>query len=76
MITKDISIEDLINLIPESVEFLMEKGIRCMQCGEPIWGTLESVAKDKGFSEKEIDNFILELNKMYLLNKKAKIFRE
>lgn len=34
--------------------------------GEPIWGTLESAAKEKGFSDKDINGFILELNKLYL----------
>jgi len=44
-ITKDIYIEDLVELFPSAVTYLMEKGIRCLQCGEPIWGTLESAAK-------------------------------
>lgn len=65
-ITKDIYIEDLIELLPEAVTYLMDKGIRCLQCGEPIWGTLESAAKEKGFSDKDINGFILELNKLYL----------
>ena len=49
-IDKNIEIEDLVKLIPESVVYLMEKGIRCLRCGEPIWGTLESAAKEKGFT--------------------------
>lgn len=40
-VTKDIEIEDLVKLIPESVTYLMNNGIRCLRCGEPIWGTLE-----------------------------------
>ena len=60
-ISKDISIEDLVNHIPPSVSYLREKGIKCIACGEPIWGTLEEAAKDKGFSDEEIDVFIREL---------------
>lgn len=63
-ITKDILIEDLVNLLPEAVSYLMEKGIRCLRCGEPIWGTLESAAKEKGFSEQDIIVFVKDLNKL------------
>ncbi|MEE9430612.1 MAG: DUF1858 domain-containing protein [Melioribacteraceae bacterium] len=63
-ISKDTEIEDLVKLIPNSVVYLMEKGIRCLRCGEPIWGTLESAAQEKGFSDKEIVNFVKDLNKL------------
>lgn len=65
-ISKDIEIEDLVNALPDSVVYLMEKGIRCLRCGEPIWGTLESAAKEKGFSDDEIQKFVEDLNKMVL----------
>ncbi len=61
-ITKDITIEDLTTLLPESVKYLMDEGIRCMRCGEPIWGTLESASKEKGFSEQDIERFVNEIN--------------
>ena len=61
-ITKDISIEDLVELIPDSVRYLSEKGIKCIACGEPIWGTLGEAVSEKGFSEKELAIFIQELN--------------
>jgi len=49
-INKDIFIEDLISEFPEAVEYLMKRGIRCLLCGEPAWGTLETAAKEKSFS--------------------------
>ncbi len=61
-ITKEITIEELVEVIPESVRYLSEKGIKCIACGEPIWGTLEDAAKEKGFSEDDIHRFISELN--------------
>ena len=64
MIKKDITIEDLVEDYPESVKYLSEKGIRCIRCGEPIWGTLESAAKEKGFSEEDVEGFVRELNEM------------
>lgn len=61
-ITKQIEIEELVNLLPQSVSYLMEKGIRCLRCGEPVWGTLESASKEKGFTENDIETFVDELN--------------
>jgi len=60
-LTKDISIEELVETIPESVKYLMDKGIKCIACGEPIWGTLEDAAKEKGFSDTDIQDFIADL---------------
>ncbi len=64
MIKKDIYIEDLIEQVPESVQFLMKRHIRCIACGEPIWGTLEEAAREKGYSDAEIDQIVDELNQL------------
>ncbi len=64
-ITKEIEIEELVDLLPDAVTYLMEKGIRCLRCGEPIWGTLEDAAKEKGFSDEDIQGFVEDLNKLY-----------
>lgn len=64
MITKEIEIEELVNTYPFSVRYLMEQGIRCIACGEPIWGSLEEAAKEKNFDEVQIQHFVDELNKM------------
>ncbi len=63
-ITKDIEIEDLVDMLPDAVTYLMDEGIRCLRCGEPIWGTLENAAKEKGFSDEDIERFVRELNDM------------
>lgn len=62
LVDRDTPIEELIGRYPRSVRFLMEKGIKCLACGEPIWGTIASSARDKGFSEQEIDVLVQELN--------------
>lgn len=62
MIEKSISIEDLINHVPGAVRYMMTHGIKCLACGEPVWGTLESASKEKGFSDERIDIFVKELN--------------
>lgn len=63
-IDKNISIEELIEEKPASVKYLMEKGIKCIACGEPIWGTLEDAAKEKGYSESDILSFVSDLNQL------------
>lgn len=64
VISRDTSIEELVEKIPASVSYLMKEGIRCIACGEPIWGTLEEAARDKGFDDKTIDRFVKELNEL------------
>jgi len=64
MIDKNTLIEDLVREIPTSVTYLMKKNIKCLACGEPIWGTLEDAAKKKGFSDEEIALFVRDLNEM------------
>ena len=63
-ITKDITIEELVETVPESVKYLMEKGIKCIACGEPIWGTLEDAAKEKGFADDDIGGFVNDLQEI------------
>jgi len=61
-IRKNTTIEELVEKVPESVAYLSKKGIRCIMCGEPIWGTLEEAAQEKGVSDEEIDQVVQELN--------------
>lgn len=60
-ITKEISIEDLVDTVPQAVKYLMHEGIKCIACGEPIWGTLEEAAKEKNFSDADIERFVKDL---------------
>lgn len=63
-LTKDIEIEDLVSHYPFSVKYLSEKAIRCIACGEPIWGTLEESALEKSFDQDQIEVFVKELIQM------------
>jgi methionine synthase II (cobalamin-independent) len=60
-ITKDIPIEDLVDNVPQAVKYLMNEGIKCIACGEPIWGTLEDAAKEKGYNDEDIERFVKDL---------------
>ncbi len=61
-IDPDITIEDLVREHPKAVKFLAERGIRCIACGEPIWGTLREAAAEKGFDEEAITKLTEELS--------------
>ena len=52
------------NASPYSAD--LRRGIRCIACGEPIWGTLEEAAREKGFGDQEIQEFVRELNELLL----------
>lgn len=47
-IDPDITIEDLVRDRPSAVAVLRRFGIVCIQCGEPVWGTLRDAAAEKG----------------------------
>lgn len=66
-ILRNIEIADLVSHYPFSIKFLSEKGIRCIACGEPIWGSLEEAALEKGFQVDQISvvvNELIELSKV------------
>ncbi len=65
-ITKDVHMEDLVQLKPSSVLYLADRGIKCIACGEPIWGTLEDAAREKGFTDEQIAAVVIELNALTL----------
>ncbi len=49
-------------MVPESVRYMLEKGIRPLACGEPVWGTLEQLALDQGFTGSDIAQFVKDLS--------------
>lgn len=60
MITAEMEIEDLAKDYPRAVGLLMKKGIVCIQCGAPVWGTLEEIARRKGV--EDVAGLVRELN--------------
>ena len=62
MITKDMLIEDLVEEYPQLVGPLKVEGIVCLACGEPVWGTLEEQAAEKGLTN--IDDIVERMNAM------------
>lgn len=46
-----ITIEELVAQLPQAASVLRRFGIVCIQCGEPVWGTLAEVAQEKGITD-------------------------
>lgn len=63
-ISPDVDVEDLIERHPRAVGFLMDRGVVCMKCGEPVWGTLGELITGKGLDVSEtiedLRKFLLE----------------
>lgn len=53
------SVEELVEQYPQLVSFLMDRGIVCIKCGEPFWGTLEDLVKNKG---KDVNQILEQIN--------------
>jgi hypothetical protein len=64
MIDADSRIEDLVREHPVTVRLLMERGIACIACGEPIWGSLGDAARAKGLTAGEIGALADELREL------------
>jgi len=62
MISRMGTIDDLCQVHPELVSFLIEHGLPCVVCGEPFWGTLEELARQKGWDDARIDTLVGEFN--------------
>ncbi len=62
MIRADDYIEDLLERHPGINAFLRERGVVCIQCGEPVWGTLKEQAEAKGL---DVEALVKELNQAF-----------
>lgn len=52
-ITLDMQIEEMVQGFPEAVGFLSRQGLRCIRCGEPLWGTLADFLNSEGVENPE-----------------------
>jgi hypothetical protein len=60
-ISKNTTIEDLVNCKPDSIALLHRYGLRAVICGEPVWGTLKELAAAASLSQELIDEIVLQL---------------
>ena len=69
-IRKNMLFSELLNKHPETAEVLFESGLHCIGCGGAMYETIEQGCLAHGFSRKQIDDLIVELNKKLKKEKK------
>jgi hypothetical protein len=62
--TRETPIEELIEACPAAVGFLVSRGVPCVVCGEPFWGTIAELACGRGFSDEQIEDLVQELTRL------------
>jgi iron-sulfur cluster assembly accessory protein len=63
LISKDMLISDMIEKYPEAVDTLLSTGISCVGCEGSGVESIEQGLTGHGFSEKEVEDLIVKLNK-------------
>ena len=62
MISKDMSIGEIIQACPDSVEIMMSYGLHCIGCHVAHWETLEEGGRGHGKKNKKIANMLKDIN--------------
>jgi hypothetical protein len=60
-LTADIHIEELLEQHPHAAGFLADRGIVCIRCGEPYWGTLRELAGYRNLPD-QVDLIVADLS--------------
>ena len=61
-ITKEMTIEEILKLNPDSGVILEKEGLYCVRCEMRKFETLQEGAEAHGFDEKEIEELLKKLN--------------
>ncbi|MCP3683012.1 MAG: DUF1858 domain-containing protein [bacterium] len=64
MITKDMTIKEIISKYPTSAVIMMKHGLHCVGCHVASFESLEQGAKAHGMEKKQIDEMVDEINKL------------
>ncbi len=60
MITRDMTIEEVIRIEPRTIEVFMKYGMHCIGCHAATWETISETAYTHGITD--IDGMVKELN--------------
>jgi hypothetical protein len=66
-IDRTTTIEELVDGVPGVVSYLINEGLACIVCGEPVWGTLGEMAHEKGRTDEEIGRLVADMNRTLVL---------
>ena len=62
VVTAETLVEDLVDQYPKVAGWLSKRGLRCVVCGEPFWGTMGELAKEDGLNEEQFEKLLVDLN--------------
>lgn len=65
MITKTMSIGEIVQMFPDSVPIMMSRGLHCVGCHVASWESLEEGCRGHGLNDNAIDSLLKELNDKY-----------
>ena len=60
-ISADVNVEELVEAHPKAISWLADRGIVCIRCGEPYWGSLRELAAARS-KDGDIDALVVDLN--------------
>lgn len=60
------SVEELIEQFPAAVSIMLRNDLACLVCGEPVWGTVEELARTHGWQDQQIGSLVSELNRAFV----------
>jgi hypothetical protein len=61
-ITVTTPVEVVLDEHPAASSWLLERGVVCLRCGEPFWGSLGELLANKGYSSVQIEEIVGRLN--------------
>jgi len=63
-ITADTKVDQIVKDCPGVVGFLIRQGLPCVVCGEPFWGSLADLARQKKWDNEQINKLVEEVRKL------------
>lgn len=72
LVTGDMTVQEIVELYPLTVEILAEWGLGCSACHIGAIETIEEGAFAHGFSQEEVDEIIHDLNEAALREREGK----
>lgn len=63
-ITNETLVEDLVRAWPDAVSFFMQRGVKCIACGEPIWGSIGDLCRSTGMTDERAAEVLAEATTM------------
>ncbi len=61
-ITKDMTVQEIVERFPMTMPVMMKYGIHCFGCHASTWETLEMGVKGHGLTDKQLAEMLKEMN--------------